>query len=607
MFSDVRAFSLAKAIASRSEAQANATTSTQIGDGHGRTLYAVNNIQMSENTTAARQCLTVRMDKKTHAFSLDPNPADVNSIAWACFDDAINQSGWASLEVYTTDDAVGVPLAVRAFAAGLVEGVLTYTRLNEFHKNVKDLLLKDTGTGGALAAADRVIRMALIAWEEYAGTDAGLEPAGDIQRQAWAAMLQLRGIRDGYNIIMTQTAPDNTADLLSMYQLLLMNMHAELPAVVELYSRSMQAAVLQTSPGASAAPGGSYSWARSAAHQAKGSAIVRRLGPKQEPEDLLAGHVTFADYGEMTRVMKHYNLYFGTLVNKMSMSSYPGCISSTDDYLVTDRGLVAMSTSLFVPATGEYSIPATTNEGLPAFVRSLMATRLATQPRLWAKVYGFIPGIAGAKQWLLADYSKLKERQPIANDTVWLVESLPRVQRAGDVSQVVAESGFFAAYGVPHYAQIREIFGLPRAGPGSYLQHQQSALVDKGATINSLSAARAILAETTTSRGAGQTPIAARSDLLASGATPAGAIDTKVSSKCLVRAMAIQARSGPPEEPGQGNFSWTTAGGQDVFPSWPHQGLPNEWNFEYVTAFPGRLQSPVSPSDAECTPADSLA
>jgi len=157
--------------------------------------------------------------------------------------------------------------------------------------------------------------------------------------------------------------------------------------------------------------GRGVAWARWASHMPRGSAVVRRVGPEGTPEDMISGHVTFGNYGEMLRMMKTYKINFGTNVGKVTMSSYPACVSSTDDYFVTNKGFVVMSTNLWVPDSGEYAWPSKTNEGLPSFVRALIATRLAVHPRMWAKTYGFLTGIAGAKQWLIADYGKLKPGQ----------------------------------------------------------------------------------------------------------------------------------------------------------------------------------------------------
>lgn len=327
---------------------------------------------------------------------------------------------------------------------------------------------------------------------------------------------------------------------------------------------------------------------------------MKRLGPLGNPDDLLAGHVSSGDYAEMTRLMKTYDLHFNTPNHRVTLSSYPGCISSTDDYFITERGFVLMSTNLWVPESGEYSMPARTNDGLPNFLRAMIATRLATQPRSWARLYGYVSGLAGAKQWLITDYGKLKPGQLIANDTVWLVESMPRLQRAGDVSHAIREDGFFEAHGVPHFRQIREAYGMDDFGPGSYEESRQSALRDKAGTIETLASAREVLTESEPSRGAGQIPVTSRFDLDPERPIPLGGIDAKVTSKCMVSKMGFQAKAGPPLTTNGDAFRWRDDEGNEVFPGWPHRDLPDTWNFAWTNILPGRLEFPILPDDEEC-------
>lgn len=610
-------------------------TLPKVGDGPGRPLYALNTVELPEDRTG-RHCISLRMDKRTHAVTVDTHERDVNTLAHGCYEDKMSTTGWSNLEVAGTDDT-GVPLVVRAWGAGLVEGLLTYDRIREFSANVEDLHKIDLRGEGARNAVERVTRMALIAWEEYAGGDAAHEPEDDLSRQAWAALIQMRGIRDGYNLLAYRAGLIR----LSALQVMTMNMHAELPAMVELYGRSEQAraydraehlspdymdeshALLQTklgevsadsikqhtlnavdynyaSAGTEADQQESRTFARWSRHQPGGSAIVKRLGPLGDPDDLLAGHVTNGDYGEMTRIIKTYKLNWKAPVKTVTFSSYPGCISSTDDYFITDTGFVYMSTNLWLPDAGEYALPARTNDGLPAFLRALIATRLATQPRSWARIYGFVNGLAGAKQWLIADYGKLKPGQPIADDTVWLVEAMPRLQEAGDVSQAIRDDAFFEVHGVPHFKRIREAYGLDPNGPGSYEESRRSALLDKAASVETLASAREVLTEAEPSRRGVQIPISPRNDLDPNRPVPAGGIDAKVTSKCLMSKMGMQAKSGPPVTTHGSVFTWQDNEGNELFPGWPHQGLANQWNFEWTSVLPDRLSFPILPADEEC-------
>ncbi len=62
-------------------------------------------------------------------------------------------------------------------------------------------------------------------------------------------------------------------------------------------------------------------------------------------EDMFAGHTTWNDFSKMTRVFKFYDFPLpgaSTVARKIAMSSYPGLISSGDEYYVMDSGLVTL-------------------------------------------------------------------------------------------------------------------------------------------------------------------------------------------------------------------------------------------------------------------------
>jgi len=574
----------------------------EVGDGAGRPLYNMNVVELPANRTG-RHCVTLRMDSKTHALTIDPGDHDVNSIAWGCFNDAINETGWSMLSI-TSSDSPKVPVALRAYGAGMLEGVLTYERIEHFTHDVIELFEKDIENETAVGTeTKRVVRQSLAAWEAMAGGNPDMMPEDDLGQQAWVALLQFRGIRDGYNMMIHQTTLGRPR---SSYDFMLVNMHAELPSVMQMWGRSLEG-LHYTDPNNSSNTGYQPEWRRWSAHKSKGTAFVRRVGSALDPEDFISGHATFGEYSQMTRMMKRYHLNTGTLVTDIALSSYPGCISSTDDYFQTNRGFVLMSTSLYVPPSGNYSKPDMSyGPGLPAFLRATIATRLATLPRMWARLYGTLPGVAAAKQWLLVDYSRLKDQQPISNDTVWLVESLPTLQRSADVTHLLRSQGFAEAHGVPYFRQIREAFGYDPHVPSSYEEHRSSALVDQASTIGTLDDARGVLSTVGGSRGAEQIEIAARLDLQNSNRSiPAGSIDGKVASKCLVEAFSFLCRSGPPVPTSGKAFAWTDEHGGDLWKGWPHGSQPNRWAYDWVSikGEQGQLHYPLAPDDSECEPA----
>merc|ERR1719382_1556444 len=81
--------------------------------------------------------------------------------------------------------------------------------------------------------------------------------------------------------------------------------------------------------------------------------------------------------------------------------------------------------------------------------------------------------------------------------------------------------------------------------------------------------------------------ISARMDLEGPSHIPNGGIDAKVTNYCLFRRLQAQAISGPTRN-GQPLFSWRDHG-KDLFPGWPHLGLPDRWNFDWAQLTPSKL------------------
>jgi len=567
-----------------------------LGSGQGRPLFQLNTVELSKRTQR-KQCTTLRFDKKTHALTADPREHDVNSVAWGCYEDRVPDTGWGSLSISSTDRD-DIPLVVRAYGAGFVEGLLTYQRIMQFANNVHKLVELDAdGHPSRMQAVETVLHRVLAEWEKYAGGDAHAEPTEDLPRQAWAALLQLRGIRDGSNYM----AMKRGQSVISLYQLLEMNMHFELAGIMEVYAGSLQAGGGGLGQESDRVDKSVSLWKVWAAHLSHGSGVVRRIGTRGDAEDLVTGGVAMGNFGEMLRIAKHYHLHFGNLVKGFSMSSYPGCISSTDDYIITTRGWVLLS-AWFGQLKGQQARPMLDHGGMPAFLRATLALRLATNPRTWAKVYGSLAGLAGGKQWLIVDYSLIKEGQSLANDTVWLVESLPTVERAGDVTEHVRQDGFFEIHGAPFFRAVREALGWSPTRHGSRDQHRFSALHDKASTIHDLASAREVLTEVDPSRDPTvQLPIAPRLDLGGVMPIPHGAIDAKVASRCLVQKLAFQGRSSPGFSKSRQPFSWEND--THGFAAWPHLGVPAVGNKDWVDLMVGGMSSPLAGNNSACAPA----
>lgn len=557
------------------------------GEGIGHPLFEFSQVQIPDDVVGKRRCVRAHVDKASHSLTVDPEPNDASSVAWGCFTDTINTTGWTTLAVHTSTSA-DVPTSTKIYAAGFIEGLLTQRRIVEFRANVLELMTKDATSKGAKGAVERALRVSLIAWEQFAGGNAMLPPDDPVEAQAWVALLQMRGLRDGYNL----AAYRAKAPQLSAYDFLVLNSHAEIPDITQMYAGSAQAKLISAMQQTHGSPASSTRWL---AHKPRGSALVKRLGPAGDARDLLVGHVTWGDYGQMTRVWKNYYLDIGTPVSAIAMSSYPGCISSTDDYFLSSTGVAVASTHLGVPPGATPGA----DDGLPSFLKAIAATRLAQNPHQWSKIYGYIPGIAGGKQFLIADYGLLVPKSKIKNGTLFMVDALPRMVRAADVTEQLRTDGYFQSHGDPHFLDVRAKFE-----EGPKLEGARASLLAlDAAKISNIGDARGVLVNSLPGFG-DQRPVSARYDLAAENPPgpplPAGGIDAKVANRCLVYKLSSQATSGPPPTLKDGAFTWTEAdGGTDKWPGWPREGLPDKWDFGWVDAGPNGVAPPTT-KFAEC-------
>jgi hypothetical protein len=65
-------------------------------------------------------------------------------------------------------------------------------------------------------------------------------------------------------------------------------------------------------------------------------------------------------------------------------------------------------------------------------------------------------------QWMVLDHTKFTPGQPLANDTLWVLEQLPGFTKAHDLTYELTKQGYWASYNVPFFATIAEMAGVSR-------------------------------------------------------------------------------------------------------------------------------------------------
>lgn len=117
----------------------------------------------------------------------------------------------------------------------------------------------------------------------------------------------------------------------------------------------------------------------------------------------------------MLRIYKHYdfellgpgNVILGPHV--LNFPSYPGVISSTDDYYIINQKMVVMETTLEILNEDVYDQVLPADEYIPDFFRLLIANRLATGAKNWVHWLGFINSGTYNSQWMIVDLEKFEK------------------------------------------------------------------------------------------------------------------------------------------------------------------------------------------------------
>jgi len=596
------AFHVTNAITLKTEATAKA---------HGP-LFAVS-VNFDWKTHDPAQGVTAKMDTDTGTLRMYSGISTTSQdIAWGYMKDELAKDGWIKLFLQTSNSARATN-DVRQYAAGYIEGMISATRISQFYSNFYQTIMKDEVHSQALAVLKTVFEDELEFVKTNSNFHAGVmstEPVDPYWKHMRYQFVQLWGMCDGYNFM----ASKNGVRQLDLIDFVIINSHAELPELIQAYTLAaikkrkafqqapasfLQKAIGSTLPLANvnaSKKDADHDWEKRLIKRGRCSALVRVAS---EDKDLMVGHTTWGDYAKMTRIFKYYHFELPGAFTKakvIGFSSYPGCISSTDDFYELDSGLVVMDTSLEILNTDMYNrvadFPA--NAHVPDFMHVMTANRMASSAPHWAALFSEKNSGTDNAQWMIVDYNRFVPGRPVPDGTLWVLEQVPGMMFKKDMSFQLRNDGYFASYNRPSFQEIRQVSGHtaaeakygalysytagPRASIFKNVAPMTEHLMDMRSTMNR----NAYPGEGVLPNDPGHA-ISARMDLGFSK-IPNGGIDAKVVNRCLFRSMQVQAISGPSHTT-QPVFKWRD-GVADIVKGWPHLGLPDVWDFDWVQMSP---------------------
>jgi hypothetical protein len=416
---------------------------------------------------------------------------DTTAIAWGNYSDWIeHKSGFGVLNIKTkARDSNGAVYddTLQMKAAGFLEGMLTLPRIKNHHKNMRSWMMGELGLNQSaefptvfkdfMADQDKWMRSQIATHAADRSADSstwwqvglilsqfdGLVQATEASGINEFEMQMLNGLGDFFDLLPA-----------------LMPSRAPLGRWKDMQPADLMDKVTETS---------------------RCSGLIKVTADLSE---IYAGHSTFFIYPQMLRIYKHYHFELTGDADgadadppanmATSFSSYPGLISSIDDfYLMQDTQLVMVQTTNSVFDASLYKL--VTPQSLLAWHRVRTACQIAENGADWSAVIDFHNSGTYNNQYMVIDYKLFEQgkrelatgegTRALKPGVLWVSEQIPGLVKYADVTQEL-ERGYWPSYNVPYFEEVYNKSGYPQ------VLHHFAQMANENTNSSSVAAADAI-------------------------------------------------------------------------------------------------------------------
>ncbi|XP_063078139.1 phospholipase B-like 1 [Engraulis encrasicolus] len=489
---------------------------------------------------------------------------DTSGDAYGYFNDSLSSTGWSVLEIRAGYGRTTQSDAVTYFLAGYLEGYLTAQQMLSHYVNMYPHLMKDKRV---LVPLSNFLR------EQDAWTRAQVKLKKDKSDPLWQHMGLIISQLDGLHAGAADWAKSQQREFLSMFAIQFLNAVGDLLDLIPvLRSRKFNLSELFSKP-----------------TMGHCSALIKMLPGY---ENLLFGHSSWYTYAASMRIYKHWDFRLSTAAavatGKMSFSSYPGLLTSLDDFYLLGSGLLLTQTTNSIFNSSLFS---TLNpRSLFAWQRVRLANVMARTGAQWSDIFSKYNSGTYNCQYMVVDLNRVSLGRRIEDGALTVVEQIPGLVMSSDQTQALRQ-GYWASYNIPFHSTIYVLSGYGSmwrqlGEEYSYDLCPRAKIFrrDQGRVL-SWAAMKSMMRYNNYKRdpyakGHPCKTICCRNDLRIRRARPGGCYDTKVTDYHQARQFMAEAVSGPTTHGGLPPFSWSG------FNRTSHLGLPHTYNFSFVTMRP---------------------
>ena len=317
--------------------------------------------------------------------------------------------------------------------------------------------------------------------------------------------------------------------------------------------------------------------------------------------DLFVTHNMWTWYWQMLSVWKEYDFSLhseGIVSSKLAFSSWPGMVSSEDDFYVTGQGFLIAETTNNVYNMTLYEL--LTPRTLVAWIRARTAIYLSDTGSEWHEVFKKYNSGTYNNQWVVVDTKRyVKGSKDMQSGTVVVGSQLPHYYEYEDVSPFVSIHGYWASYNVPYFKSAWTISGYALMeqlyGDGFSWENSPRAKIfrQRQANLTDMPSIKQFMRNNDWQHDplALQCPmnqISARADLTPLDSqnklclrAPFGAVNAKIAAASQIQNFTAHYIVGPTNQQ-QPDFQWSSEYLKS-YPNFPHYGQPLRYNFDWQT------------------------
>lgn len=333
--------------------------------------------------------------------------------------------GWSKLYIETFNNC---PSEIQSYAAGYIEGKLTAKNILEFYQNLVGIHSDEKNELDEVFKYYEKVESHIRKRTSKQELDK-LEENSEIEYWITVAMVQAQtdGLYAGYHSVMKNIDP------LSFAKFYFINADGEVPELISVFkARKEENTRLENS-----SIDTKFSFRQkyyekfskeyllknfgfrdpelvwqSLMSRSHCSALIKCVSDSQgNLKDIMIGHTTWDSYSEMHRIFKIYDFKFTLFRYKESLvmfSSYPGTLTSTDDFYMLNSKIAVLETTLEILDRDLYvkNVPEA-NGHVPNYIRISVANRLAASGKQWTEIFKLNNSGTYNSQWMIIDYQKL--------------------------------------------------------------------------------------------------------------------------------------------------------------------------------------------------------